>query len=68
MFRKLFTQQAQDLETALQLLHVNKVLLDYAAILPESGGFTRIIRVKCDDAGLTNILAKRFKKKIKIIK
>jgi len=24
--------------------------------------------VKCDDAALTNILAKRFKKKIKIIK
>jgi len=68
MFRKLFTQQSQDLETALKLLYVNKVLLDYAAIIPAPGGFTQIIRVKCDDAALTNILAKRFKKKIKIIK
>ena len=68
MFRKLFTQQSQDLETALKLLYVNKVLLDYAAIVPERGGFTQIIRVKCDDVALTNILSKRFKKKIKIIK
>ena len=68
MYRKLYSQQAQDLDVALRLLHASKVLLDYAPIFPEAGGFSQIVRVKCDDAALSNLISKKFKKKIKIIK
>lgn len=68
MFRKLYSEQSRNLEAALKLLFTSKVLLDYAAIFPEAGGFSQIVRVKCDDSTLNNILAKKFKKTVKIIK
>lgn len=68
MFLKVFVNDKIILEGILQFLNQRRVLLDYAPIFAEAGGFTQIIRVKCDDAALTTMLRPRFKKNFSIIK
>ena len=68
MFLKIFVNDKIVLEGILQFLNQRRVLLDYAPIFVEAGGFTQIIRVKCDDAALSTMLRPRFKKNFSIIK
>jgi len=68
MFLKIFVIDKTILDGILQFLNQRRVLLDYAPIFSEAGGFSQIIRVKCDDAALTTMLRPRFKKNFSIIK
>lgn len=68
MFRKLSTREHRLLELALNVLHRAKVLLDYAPPIIEGDVASQIIRVKCDDQTLHNLIRAKFKKQITIIK
>lgn len=68
MFLKIFTTDKAVLEAILQFLAHKQVLLDYAPIFQDAGGFTQIVRVKCDEKTLTSTLRPRFKKNFAIIK
>jgi len=66
MFFKIFTTDKAVLEAILQFLAQKRILLDYAPILQDAGGFTQIVRVKCDEKTLTSTLRPRFKKNFAI--
>jgi len=68
MFLKILTSDKVVLEAILQFLAQKRLLLDYAPIFHEPGGFTQIVRVKCDEKVLTATLRARFKKNFAIIK
>jgi len=68
MFRKLQTRDSSLLDIALKVLYRAKVLADYAPPIHENDQFTQVIRVKCDDQTLTNLMRTNFKKRITIIK
>jgi len=68
MFFKLFTQDRIVLEAMIQFLHQRRVLVDYAIPIQEVGGYTQIVRVKCDEKDLRNMLRARFKKNFSITK
>jgi len=68
MIRKLVSADMKLLQAALGLLQQNKILHDYAPIAEDSGLYTQVIRVKCDDSALDSIVRKRFKKQVRILK
>jgi hypothetical protein len=68
MFRKLTTRMPNLLDLALNVLHREKILLDYAPPVIERGLTSQIIRVKCDDQTLNNLIRSKFKKQILITK
>ena len=68
MFRKLTVREPRHLELALNVLFKAKVLLDYAPPVIIDGGASQIVRVKCDDQALTNLIRGKFKKQIAITK
>ncbi len=68
MIRKFFAQDPILLKDALIILFRAKVLIDYAAPVHENGGISQIVRVKCDDTTLNDLVKRMFKKKIAILK
>lgn len=68
MIRKFFAQDPVLLKDALIILFRAKVLIDYAAPVYESDGISQIVRVKCDDTTLNNLVKRMFKKRIAILK
>lgn len=68
MFRKLTAREPRNLELALSVLFKAKVLLDYAPPIISGDLASQVIRVKCDDQILHNLIRNKFKKQITITK
>ena len=68
MLFKIFTRDKNVLDAIIQFLHQKRLLVDYAAHMKEAGGFTQIIRVKCDEKGINAAVRPRFKKNFAILK
>lgn len=68
MFRKLITREPRYLDLALNVLFRAKILLDYAPPVIDAGLASQIVRVKCNDQVLNNLIRGKFKKQITITK
>lgn len=68
MIRQLLTIDPAQLNAMLRILFRKKILVDYSPITKVRSASSIAINVKCDDAMLTDIIKRNFKKSIIIRK